>query len=73
MTYLRFPVATWSYDLSPNGRGGTILAESVDDRRGLLLRTVSPIITGSRDRNERNAATMRTTLDRLKAAAEARQ
>jgi hypothetical protein len=70
VTYLRMPVATWRYDLSPNGRGGTILAESVIDHRGGLLRTVSPYITGSRNRDERNEATMRTTLDRLKAAAE---
>jgi hypothetical protein len=70
VTYLRLPVATWRYDLHANGRGGTVLAESVEDHRGALLRTVSPFITGSRDRNERNDATMRTTLERLKAAAE---
>ena len=32
VTYLRMPVATWRYDLSPNGRGGTVLAESVIGR-----------------------------------------
>ena len=47
-----------------------LLTESVEDHRGALLRTVSPFITGSRNRSERNDATMRTTLDRLKAAAE---
>ena len=67
---LRLPVATWRYELHTDGGGGTVLAESVEDHRGALLRTVSPFITGSRNRNERNDATMRTTLDRLKAAAE---
>src|SRR4051794_6569626 len=70
VTYLRMAVATWRYELRSNGRGGTVLAESVTDRRGSLLRTVSPYITGSRNRDERNDTTMRTTLDRLKVAAE---
>jgi uncharacterized protein YndB with AHSA1/START domain len=70
VTYFRFPVATWSYDFRPNGRGGTCLAESVEDRRGRLIRALSPLITGSPDRSRRNAETMRTTLDRLKVAAE---
>jgi uncharacterized protein YndB with AHSA1/START domain len=70
VSYLRLPVATWRYDLLADGRGGTVLAETVEDHRGALLRTVSPFITGSRNRSERNDATMRTTLDHLKAAAE---
>lgn len=70
VTYFGRPVATWRYDLRTNGRGGTHLAESVEDRRGLLLRAISPIITGSPDRSRRNTETMRTTLTRLKAAAE---
>ena len=48
VTYLRLPVATWRYELHTDGRGGTVLAESVEDHRGALLRTVSPFITGSR-------------------------
>jgi len=72
VAYLRMPVATWRYDVRPNGHGGTVLAESVIDHRGALLRSVSPYITGSRNRDERNESTMRTTLDRLKAAAEAK-
>jgi uncharacterized protein YndB with AHSA1/START domain len=73
VSYLRLRVATWRYDLDANGCGGTALAESVEDHRGALLRTVSPFITGSRNRSERNQATMQTTLERLKAAAEASQ
>src|SRR4029079_14643967 len=70
VSYLRLPVATWRYELHADKRGGTVLTESVEDHRGALLRTVSPFITESRNRSERNDATMRTTLDRLKAAAE---
>ena len=50
---------------------GVRLVESVDDRRGRLLRAVSPLITGSPDRDQRNADTMETTLQAVKAAAEA--
>ena len=70
VTYFGLPVATWRYEFQSNGRGGTVLAESVDDQRGSFLRRVSPVITGSRDRGERNAETMGTTLSRLKTAAE---
>ncbi len=70
VTYFRLPVATWRYELGPNDRGGTVLAESVEDERGRFLRAVSPLITGSPDRGRRNTETMRATLARLKAAAE---
>ena len=69
VSYFRQPVARWEYRLEPND-GGVTLIESVDDRRGRLLRTVSPLITGSRDRDQRNADTMETTLEAVKAAAE---
>lgn len=70
VTYFRLPVATWRYQLRPNGRGGTHLSESVEDRRGPFLRRLSPLVTGSRDRGQRNTETMMTTLARLKVAAE---
>jgi hypothetical protein len=72
VTYFRLPVATWRYEFRPNGRGGTLLAEAVTDRRGRLVRTVSPLVTGVSDRGPRNDETITTTLDRLKAAAESR-
>ncbi|HEX2064354.1 MAG TPA: SRPBCC family protein, partial [Acidimicrobiales bacterium] len=72
VTYFGLPVATWRYDFRPDEGGRTHLAESVEDRRGHLLRAVSPLITGSRDRGRRNTATITTTLARLKAAAEER-
>lgn len=71
VSYFRLPVARWRYELRPDDRGGTVITEAVDDRRGRLLRALSPMITGSRDRGRRNEETMRTTLERLKAAAEA--
>jgi hypothetical protein len=46
------------------------VTEAVDDRRGRMLRTLSPLITGSPDRHRRNADTMETTLAAIKAAAE---
>ncbi len=60
----------WRYDFLPTEEGGTHLVESVEDRRGRLLRAVSPLLTGSRDRRRRNHDTMTATLSRLKAAAE---
>lgn len=68
--YFRLPVATWRYDFHATDDGGTRLIESVEDRRGPLLRALSPLITGSPDRARRNTETMRTTLGRLKVAAE---
>ena len=70
VTYFGLAVATWRYEFRNNERGGTLLAESVEDQRGPFLRRVSPLITGSPDRGTRNAETMETTLSRLKAAAE---
>ncbi len=71
VSYAGMAVATWRYDMTPVGSSATVLRESVDDQRGRILRVVSPFITGTRDRRDRNTATMRTTLERLKAAAEA--
>jgi len=71
VTYFGLPVARWEYRLEPERGGDVRLIETVDDRRGRFLRTVSPLITGSPDRDSRNAATMETTLEAIKAAAEA--
>jgi uncharacterized protein YndB with AHSA1/START domain len=72
VTYFRQPVARWEYRIEPTG-DGIRLVEAVKDRRGPLLRAVSPLITGSPDRDKRNADTMETTLEAVKAAAEAQQ
>lgn len=70
VTYFGQPVARWEYRIEPQGES-VRLVESVEDRRGRVLRAVSPVITGSRDRAERNAGTMESTLQAVKAAAEA--
>lgn len=69
VTYFGQPVARWEYRIEPHPEG-VQLVESVEDRRGSLLRAVSPYITGSADRAERNADTMESTLQAVKAAAE---
>lgn len=71
VTYFGQRVARWEYRLEavPDG---VRLVESVEDRRGRVLRAVSPLITGSPDRAKRNADTMESTLYAVKAAAEAR-
>jgi hypothetical protein len=69
VTYFRQPVARWEYRIEPDD-DGVRLVESVDDRRGPLLQAVSPLITGSPDRAKRNADTMESTLQAIRAAAE---
>jgi uncharacterized protein YndB with AHSA1/START domain len=70
VAYFGQPVARWEYRIEPQA-GGVRLVERVEDQRGPLLRALSPYITGSRDRSSRNAATMETTLEAIKATAEA--
>lgn len=64
------PVARWRYDFRPNGTGGTTVTESTEDRRGWLMRALSPAVMGIRDRRGHNLRGMQVTLERLKAAAE---
>lgn len=71
VTFLGRPVARWGYGLSELDGGGTLLAESVEDRRERWLQIVSPWITGARDRAARNADMIGMSLDRIKALAEA--
>ena len=70
VTYFGQPVARWEYRLESQG-DAVRLVESVEDRRGRMLRAVSPLITGSPDRAKRNADTMESTLLAVKKAAEA--
>lgn len=69
VTYFGQPVARWEYRIDPDA-DGVRLTETVLDRRGALLRRVSPFITGSSDRSKRNAETMQGTLEAIRAAAE---
>ena len=70
VSYLGRPVARWSYEMTALDGTRTRLTESVDDQRERWLQLVSPWITGSRDRAARNADTIGTTLERIKAIAE---
>ena len=70
VTYFKLPVARWEYRIRDVGDGTVELSEDVADRRGRLLRAISPYITGSRDRAARNESTMHTTLEAIKAAVE---
>jgi uncharacterized protein YndB with AHSA1/START domain len=69
VTYFGQPVARWEYRVEA-ATDGVRLVETVEDQRGRLLRAVSPFITGSPDRDKRNADTMESTLQAVKAAAE---
>jgi uncharacterized protein YndB with AHSA1/START domain len=68
---LGLPVARWSYTIDP-GDGGCRVTESWEDKRGALINAVGPLTTGVKDRAAHNEVGMRTTLERLKAVAEAR-
>jgi len=68
---LGLPVARWSYSIDP-GDGGCRVTESWEDKRGALINAVGPLTTGVKDRAAHNEVGMRTTLERLKAVAEAR-
>jgi uncharacterized protein YndB with AHSA1/START domain len=68
---LGLPVARWSYTIEPS-EDGCRVTESWEDKRGTIINAVGPLTTGVKDRTAHNEAGMRTTLERLKAAAEAR-
>src|SRR3954471_1432549 len=63
--------ALWRYDFKPNESGGTTVIEATAGRRGRLWRGPSPTTVGGKDRAGHNRRSMQTTLERLKAAAEA--
>ena len=71
---LGLPVARWSYEFEPLEVGHTLVTERWTDRRtglrGAPVRLLGGLVTGSYDRRGRNEQSMRTTLDRLKAAFE---
>jgi uncharacterized protein YndB with AHSA1/START domain len=61
----------WGYRIEALPDGGSRVTESWLDRRGKLLEVVGKLATGVPDRAAGNAASMKTTLKRLKQAAEA--
>ncbi len=70
ISVLGLPGARWSYSIEPQGDGGCRVTETWEDRRGALLATLGRVATGVADRRAFNEASMRTTLERLKTAAE---
>lgn len=63
------PISEWRYTFEPTP-GGTHVVERWTDRRNALVRAVSPLITGVRERPEHNRRTMEQTLAGLASAAE---
>jgi hypothetical protein len=62
-------VARWTYRLAASD-GGCDLTESWEDRRTGWMKAVSGPVTGVKDRATHNLENIRTTLERVKAAAE---
>jgi len=66
------PVALWRYSFEPDGQGGTRVTETTEDQRRAVFRALGGMASGVSDRKSHNAESMRVTLERIKAAAEAR-
>lgn len=71
ISYLRMPVARWSYDIEDLGGGRTRVTEGWSDTRGRFMTLLGGVGTGVTDRKEHNVANMEATLARVKAEAEA--
>ena len=67
---LGLAVARWRYVIEPVDELSCRLTESTEDQRGALMKVLGNLATGVKDRGEHNAAGMRATLERIKAAAE---
>jgi uncharacterized protein YndB with AHSA1/START domain len=66
VTVLGVPVADWTYELHQRQNDtGTDLIVTTTDRRGLLLRATSPLLTGVHNRAARNTDTIDDTLSAI--------
>ena len=75
VSFFGFSVAYWAYRLESAANGATLATEQWRDLRTVPLFHWGPalkLVTGISDRVGTNEANMRSTLDRLKAAAEQR-
>jgi hypothetical protein len=63
-------VARWGYVVEPVDERSCRLTESTEDRRAAWFKRITVLATGVKERGEHNAAGMRATLERIKAAAE---
>jgi hypothetical protein len=70
VTYGPLPVARWSYEITA-GDAGCDVTERWDDRRRGVMNVLGRIGSGVRDRRTFTETSIRTTLENLKAAAEA--
>lgn len=68
--YGPMPVARWTYTFAADGDGSRV-TEAWDDRRPWWMRRLAPVVMGVSDHAAHNRSTMRTTLARLRKAAEA--
>jgi hypothetical protein len=66
------PVATWRYEIESLDDLSCRVTESTTDKRPGIFKALTARATGVKDRGEHNAANMRATLERIKAAAEPR-
>jgi ligand-binding SRPBCC domain-containing protein len=64
-----FSVAGWAYEFEAT-EDGCVVTELWEDHRGSLVTWLSPVVTGTRDRAQRNEQTMTVTLERLAVCAE---
>lgn len=71
VVYGPLSVARWGYRVQPDGDGGARVTERFEDHRGLLLRSVGPLVRATFDPEEHNRANMNETLARIKARSEA--
>jgi hypothetical protein len=65
------PIARWQYDIAEAGAGWCTVTESTWDRRPGWFTGIAALATGVADRTRTNVTHIETTLDRLKARAEA--
>ena len=70
ISFVGFPIARWTYRIEPDG-DGCVVTESTEDRRGRVLPVITAPFTGVVDRSAHNLRSIETTLERLRAAAEA--
>ena len=63
-------VARWAYHLTPSGDGCDV-TETWEDHRSGWMKAIAGPVTGVSDRAAHNLENIRTTLERVKAAAEA--
>jgi uncharacterized protein YndB with AHSA1/START domain len=69
-TVLGLKIAQWRYVIEPTGELSCRLTESTVDQRNGVAKVLGNLATGVKDRTDHNAAGMRATLERIKAAAE---